>query len=120
MGDGGRRLVAPCPPVPPLTDFGLSSNRHKDQAPAAAGVTYGFPHACQRRPPAGWRRCTRLVYVHRLWQPRFLMRFFLWALPLSRTSFFTSNASCDPCTCLFIHLVMICIFVIFLFLIFNL
>lgn len=28
----------------------ISSKRHKDQAPAAAGVTYGFPHACQ--PPA--------------------------------------------------------------------
>lgn len=52
----GRGLAAPRPPAPPLTDFGLSSNRHKDQAPAAAGVTYGFPQACPPRarlPPAG-------------------------------------------------------------------
>lgn len=34
----------------PLTDFGLSSNRHKDQAPA--GVTYGFPPTPAGRPPA--------------------------------------------------------------------
>lgn len=53
----GRGLAAPRPPAPPLTDFGLSSNRHKDQAPAAAGVTYGFPQACppHARPPADVR-----------------------------------------------------------------
>lgn len=47
------------------------------------------------------------------------MRFFLWALPLPQDLlffFFTSNASCDPCICLlFIHLVMIRIFVLFVF-----
>lgn len=46
------------------------------------------------------------------------MRFFLWALPLPQNLlfFFTSNASCDPCICLlFIHLVMIRIFVLFVF-----
>lgn len=53
------------------------------------------------------------------------MRFFLWALPLPQNLlfFFTSNASCDPCTCLFIHLAMICIFLFlffcFWFLIYN-
>lgn len=48
-------------------------------------------------------------------QPRILMRFFLWALPLPQNLFFIPNASCDPCTCLlFIHFVMICIFCLFL------
>lgn len=61
-GRRGRGLAAPRPPAPPLTDFGLSSNRHKDQAPAAAGVTYGFPHACQppARPPGADARGSRM------------------------------------------------------------
>lgn len=53
----GRGLAAPRPAAPPLTDFGLSSNRHKDQAPAAAGVAYGFlgPPAAGARPGARGR-----------------------------------------------------------------
>lgn len=47
------------------------------------------------------------------------MRFY--GLYPSPRTFFTSNASCDPCVCLlFIHLFMICIFCSFLFLVFNL
>lgn len=63
----GRGLAAPRPPAPPLTDFGLSSNRHKDQAPAAAaGVTYGFPQACppRARPPAARRRRRSRLVVY--------------------------------------------------------
>lgn len=113
-----RGLVAPRPPAPLLTDFGLFSNRHKDQAPAAAGVTYGFPHACQ--PPAR-RRCTWLVMYIEVTAAEVFNEILSMGFtpPPEPFFFFTSNASCDPCTCLlFIHLVMICIFLVFFF--FNL
>lgn len=65
---GGGEGPRPSPSSASLTDFGLSSNRHKDQAPAAAaaGVTYGFPQPA-RRPPAARRRRTQTLAarVHR-------------------------------------------------------
>lgn len=63
-GGGWQPLAHQRLPSPTLA---FLANRHKDQAPAVAGVTYGFPHACQ--PPAR-RRCTRLVYVHRRYGSR--------------------------------------------------
>lgn len=122
-GRRGRGLAAPRPPAPPLTDFGLSSNRHKDQAPAAAGVTYGFPHACQppARPPGADARGS-CMYIDLTAAEVFNEILFMGFTPPPEPPFFTSNASCDPCTCLFIHLVMICIlfFCLFLFFDFNL